>query len=42
MLLPWSDVDPAARIPERGPISRLLAALDTSGVRRRDDLVIDL
>lgn len=42
VLVPWSDIDPVATIPERGPVDVLLAALDRSGVRRRDDLTIDL
>lgn len=41
VLRPWLEIDPTAVVPERGPVSDLLARLDTSGVRRRADLVID-
>ena len=42
MLVPWHDVEPEAELPEAGPIADLLAGLDTSGVKRRDDLVLEL
>jgi 2-amino-4-hydroxy-6-hydroxymethyldihydropteridine diphosphokinase len=42
VLVPWHDVEPEAELPEAGPIADLLAGLDTSGVRRRDDLVLEL
>lgn len=38
VLAPWHDLDPAAVLPGRGPVGDLLARLDSSGVRRRDDL----
>jgi 2-amino-4-hydroxy-6-hydroxymethyldihydropteridine diphosphokinase len=34
VLVPWSEVDVTAQLPGRGPVRRLLAAVDTSGVRR--------
>jgi 2-amino-4-hydroxy-6-hydroxymethyldihydropteridine diphosphokinase len=40
VLAPWADVQPDAVLPGRGPVKELLAALDTSGIRRRDDLVL--
>jgi len=40
VLVPWLDVEPDAVLPGRGPARDLLSALDTSGVRRRDDLVL--
>jgi 2-amino-4-hydroxy-6-hydroxymethyldihydropteridine diphosphokinase len=40
VLVPWLDVDPAAVLPGHGPVVDLLAKLDTTGVRRRDDLVL--
>jgi 2-amino-4-hydroxy-6-hydroxymethyldihydropteridine diphosphokinase len=40
VLLPWSAVDPQAVLPAHGPVARLLDGLDTTGVRRRDDLVL--
>lgn len=42
VLVPWLEVDPGARLPELGPIGGLLAGVDAGGVRRRDDLVIEL
>ena len=42
VLLPWADVDPAAELPGRGRVVELLAGLDATGVRRRDDLVLRL
>lgn len=38
VLAPWHDLDPAATLPGRGLVGDLLARLDSSGVRRRDDL----
>jgi 2-amino-4-hydroxy-6-hydroxymethyldihydropteridine diphosphokinase len=40
VLAPWADVQPDAVLPGCGPVKDLLAALDVSGVRRRDDLVL--
>jgi 2-amino-4-hydroxy-6-hydroxymethyldihydropteridine diphosphokinase len=49
VLAPWHDLDPAATLPGRGPVTALLAALSTSaagaaggrdGVRSRPDLVL--
>ena len=40
VLLPWAAVDPQAALPGHGPVVRLLAGMDKSGVRRRDDLVL--
>jgi 2-amino-4-hydroxy-6-hydroxymethyldihydropteridine diphosphokinase len=40
VLLPWYEIDPEGEIPGRGFIADLLADLDTSGVRRREDLEI--
>lgn len=42
VLVPWLAIDPAATLPEHGPVAGLLRDVDTSGVRRRDDLVIDV
>ncbi len=42
VLVPWLAIDPGAAIPGRGPVADLLPATQTSGVRRRDDLTIDL
>jgi 2-amino-4-hydroxy-6-hydroxymethyldihydropteridine diphosphokinase len=38
VLVPWLDADPDAVLPGCGRVAELLAGLDTSGVRRRDDL----
>jgi 2-amino-4-hydroxy-6-hydroxymethyldihydropteridine diphosphokinase len=40
VLAPWADVQPDAVLPGHGPVKDLLAGLDHSGVRRRDDLVL--
>ncbi|MFW5420593.1 2-amino-4-hydroxy-6-hydroxymethyldihydropteridine diphosphokinase [Nocardiopsis sp. CNT-189] len=38
VLRPWSEADPGAVLPGRGPVADLLRALGDQGVRRRDDL----
>jgi 2-amino-4-hydroxy-6-hydroxymethyldihydropteridine diphosphokinase len=38
VLVPWLDVDAAAELPGSGPVAALLEQLDSTGVRRRDDL----
>jgi 2-amino-4-hydroxy-6-hydroxymethyldihydropteridine diphosphokinase len=40
VLAPWADLEPDAVLPGVGPVKDLLAALDLSEVRRRDDLVL--
>lgn len=40
VLAPWQDVAPAAELPGRGRIDALLAHLDRTTLRRRDDLEI--
>ena len=42
VLAPWHDADPDAVIPGRGRVSDLLAAADTTGIRRRDDTKLEL
>lgn len=42
VLVPWADVDPAFVVPGRGRVGDLAAAVDRSGVRRRDDVVLHL
>jgi 2-amino-4-hydroxy-6-hydroxymethyldihydropteridine diphosphokinase len=34
VLVPWLDVDPDADLPGHGPLRRIVADLDTDGVRR--------
>ena len=41
VLVPWLDVEPDAVMDDRIPISDLVAALDTTGVQRRDDLALE-
>jgi 2-amino-4-hydroxy-6-hydroxymethyldihydropteridine diphosphokinase len=41
VLVPWAEIDPRGELPEVGRVADLLAAVDTSGVRRRDDLTVD-
>ncbi|GAA0238653.1 2-amino-4-hydroxy-6-hydroxymethyldihydropteridine diphosphokinase [Saccharothrix mutabilis subsp. mutabilis] len=38
VLVPWLDVDPDAVLPGHGRVADLVAALDLTGVERRDDL----
>ncbi|MCA1710788.1 MAG: 2-amino-4-hydroxy-6-hydroxymethyldihydropteridine diphosphokinase [Actinobacteria bacterium] len=40
VLAPWADVQPDAVLPGRGRVKDLLAMLDLSGIRRREDLVL--
>lgn len=40
VLAPWSDLDPEARLPGRGPVAALLAGLGRDGVRRQPDLTL--
>lgn len=42
VLVPWLEVDPAAVLVGHGRVADLVEKLNTSGVRRRDDLGIDL
>ena len=41
VLVPWLDIDPNAEIAGHGPIAELIDDLDTSTVKRRDDIVIN-
>lgn len=40
VLVPWLDIDPTGVLEGRGPIAELVEHVDTSGVARRDDIVI--
>ena len=42
VLVPWCDVDPEATVPGAGQVGELVARLDTSGVRRRTDLALEV
>lgn len=42
VLVPWLEIDPEATLPGVGRVADLVSDLDTTGVRHRDDLVIDL
>ncbi len=42
VLRPWLDVEPDAEIPGVGAVSVLLEKVGESGVRRRDDLVLEV
>ncbi len=42
VLIPWHELDTEAAIPGKGKVSDLLADVDTSGVRRRPDLELDV
>lgn len=38
VLVPWHDLEPDAEIPDVGPVSALLEAVDVTGITRRDDI----
>jgi 2-amino-4-hydroxy-6-hydroxymethyldihydropteridine diphosphokinase len=42
VLAPWLDIEPEAVLPGRGPVADLLRAVGTQGVRRLDDVTIEL
>jgi 2-amino-4-hydroxy-6-hydroxymethyldihydropteridine diphosphokinase len=42
VLRPWFDVEPNAEFPGRGPLADLLEKTDQSGLKLRDDLVLEL
>ena len=42
VLRPWADLEPDAEFPGRGPLSDLLGQVDESGLKLRDDLVLEL
>ena len=42
VLVPWLELEPEAELVGRGRVADLVAGLDTTTVRRRDDLVIEL
>lgn len=41
VLIPWSEIDADAELPGQGRADDLLRDVDTSGVRRRDDLELE-
>ena len=42
VLAPWRDVEPDAEFPDLGPIAELLEKTGTDGIRKRDDVALDL
>jgi 2-amino-4-hydroxy-6-hydroxymethyldihydropteridine diphosphokinase len=40
VLVPWHDIDTAARLPGHGTVRDLLAGIDTGGVRRQPGLLL--
>src|SRR6478609_589192 len=42
VLQPWLDVEPDAEFPERGAVADLLEQTDQTGIKLRDDLVLEL
>jgi 2-amino-4-hydroxy-6-hydroxymethyldihydropteridine diphosphokinase len=42
VLRPWLDVEPDAEFPSLGPVADLLENLDQSGLKLRDDLVLEI
>jgi 2-amino-4-hydroxy-6-hydroxymethyldihydropteridine diphosphokinase len=41
VLVPWHEIDPKGELPGRGSVADLAAAAESSGVVRRDDLIIE-
>jgi hypothetical protein len=39
--VPWREIDPKGELPGRGSVADLAAAAESSGVVRRDDLIIE-
>lgn len=42
VLAPWLDIEPDAVLPGVGPVAELLAAVGSAGVKKIDDLTIEL
>jgi 2-amino-4-hydroxy-6-hydroxymethyldihydropteridine diphosphokinase len=42
VLRPWLDLDAEAELPDRGPVADLLEDTDQSGMKLRDDLVLEV
>jgi 2-amino-4-hydroxy-6-hydroxymethyldihydropteridine diphosphokinase len=42
VLRPWLDLDPEAEFPDLGPVADLLGPIDQSGMKLRDDLVLEV
>src|SRR3954454_24173564 len=42
VLRPWLDVDPEAQLPDEGPVVDLLEEVDQSGLKLREDLVLEV
>ena len=42
VLAPWHDLEPDAELLDHGPIAKLLEKVGTEGVRRREDLSLDV
>ena len=42
VLAPWHDLEPDAELLDHGPIAELLAKTGDAGIRRRDDVMLDL
>jgi 2-amino-4-hydroxy-6-hydroxymethyldihydropteridine diphosphokinase len=42
VLRPWLDVEPEAEFPDRGPVADLLEQTDQSGIKLREDLVLEV
>ena len=42
MLQPWYDVEPDAVIPDAGTVADLLEKADRSGIKQRDDIMLQV
>jgi 2-amino-4-hydroxy-6-hydroxymethyldihydropteridine diphosphokinase len=42
VLAPWHDVEPDAELPDFGPVAKLLEQVGDQGIKRREDISLDL
>jgi 2-amino-4-hydroxy-6-hydroxymethyldihydropteridine diphosphokinase len=42
VLAPWHDLEPDAELPDQGPVADLLAKVADQGLKRRDDLSLNV
>ena len=42
VLAPWNDVEPDAELPDHGPVAKIVEQLGGEGIRKREDLSLDL
>jgi 2-amino-4-hydroxy-6-hydroxymethyldihydropteridine diphosphokinase len=42
VLAPWHDVEPDAELPDFGPVAKLLEQVGDQGIKKREDISLDL